>query len=184
MKGTVQAISAKEFNGTLLFSAKVGENWIGFGADKPPFNKGDVIELEVTTNNRGRLVAVKDTIKAATASVVEGKAPVAWAKSGKDDYWVRREERDIHTQEVIQLQASRNSAIALASAMLQAGAVPGFEKAADKKKYDIVLALVEELTDHFEQQSTSKRAGDFAKAEAEPDKSVEDKTDEDGIWGD
>lgn len=183
MKGTVQAISAKEFNGTLLFSAKIGENWVGFGSDKPTFNKGDLIEVDVTTNNRGRLVAVKDTVKPITqgTQVIEGSKP--WAKNAKDDYWTRKEERDILTQSVIQLQSSRNSAIAMASLLLQAGAIPGYDKAAEKKKMDILVSLVDDLTDRFEETSDARRHGKPEKASNDEVASPDD-SEEKEIWGD
>lgn len=69
---------------------------------------------------------------------------------GKDDYWRRKEERDVEVQRAIQYQSSRNAAIAAFDVLLKAEAVKLPAKQADK--YDAALALIEELTDHFNHQ--------------------------------
>ena len=74
----------------------------------------------------------------------------------KDDYWARKEERDIETQKKIQYQASRNTAIAALDVLLKAEAVKLPAKQADK--YDAALALIDELTEHF-QQGTDNLGG-------------------------
>lgn len=71
----------------------------------------------------------------------------------KDDYWSRKEERDLEVQKAIQYQASRNAAIAVLDVMLKAGAVKLPSKQADQ--YDAVLAVVDEITAHFNTQTSN-----------------------------
>lgn len=66
----------------------------------------------------------------------------------KDDYWRRREERDIVVQKQIQYQAARNSAIEVIKVGVQAGAVK--LPAAKDKALDALLALVDEVTIQYD----------------------------------
>lgn len=75
----------------------------------------------------------------------------------KDDYWSRKEERDIVVQQHIQYQASRNAAIAALESMLRVEAVKLPAKQADK--YDAYLALLDTLTEQFNQQTTDLGSG-------------------------
>lgn len=80
------------------------------------------------------------------------RAPQGGA-GGKDDYWARKEERDVEVQKAIQYQASRNAAIATLDILLKAEAVKLPAKQADK--YDAALALLDTLTERFNEQTTN-----------------------------
>lgn len=79
------------------------------------------------------------------------------AGAGKDQYWADKEKRDIETQKAIQLQSSRNSAIALLGVLLSSGAAT--LPAAKGKAYDAALALVDELTEKFQNETNDLRGG-------------------------
>lgn len=84
--------------------------------------------------------------------------------AGKDTYWADKEKRDIITQKAIQFQASRNSAIAALDVLLKVEAVKLPAKQADK--YDAALALLDELTARFQEQTTAVMTGKAPKAQA------------------
>lgn len=83
----------------------------------------------------------------------------------KDGYWEAKEQRDIVTQRAIQYQSSRNAAIELVSAALTAGAVA--LPAAKAKQWDALLALVDTVTERFEEAVLVVR-GEGKKAKPEP----------------
>lgn len=105
----------------------------------------------------------------------------AGGPAGKDDYWARKEERDVDVQKAIQYQASRNAAIAALDSMLTVEAVKLPAKQADK--YDAYLALLEELTDHFNKQTSSlgNAAQGKQQAQQQQDDNDQDKFDDDGM---
>lgn len=72
----------------------------------------------------------------------------------KDDYWSRKEERDLVVQQNIQFQASRNAAIAALDSMLKVEAVKLPAKQADK--YDAYLELLDTLTERFNGQTSDQ----------------------------
>ena len=180
MKGTVKALGSRDWNGKTLYSFKVDDEWYGTGQENPKVDKGDLIEFDFTTNGKYKNVDIKtisvlrkgsEVIRASTKNVAFG---------AKDDYWKKREERDVITQQVIQLQASRNSAISLAGLLLTNNAVKLPE--AQAKRMDVVVALVKDLTGMFEAESLAHRG----MAENTPDPKDEEVTEEpssdDGIW--
>lgn len=180
MKGTVKAISQKEFNGKTMYSFKVDEDWFGCGPDNPKLDKGDLIEFDYTENGRWKNVAVKtisvlrkgsEVFKASTRKVSVGGA--------RDEYWVKKEERDVVTQKVIQLQSSRNSAIALADVLLKNNAIKLPE--AQAKRMDVVVALVKDLTALFEAESLAHRGMEEAAVEKE-EETTEEAGEEETIW--
>lgn len=104
--------------------------------------------------------APRNTGRAPANAAGRGAAPRAGggASAGggmsKEDYWRRKEERDIAKEEEfhkkdqrIELQSCRNSAIALVTAALQHDALKLPAKQADK--WDALKALVDELTGDY-----------------------------------
>lgn len=75
------------------------------------------------------------------------------AGAGKDTYWADKEKRDIITQKAIQLQASRNSAIAVLGVLLTNGAVA--LPSAKAKQYDAVMDLLAEITERFQEETSA-----------------------------
>ena len=179
MKGTVKALGSRDWNGKTLYSFKVDDEWYGTGQENPKVDKGDLIEFDYTSNGKYKNVDIKtisvlrkgaEVFKASTKSVAFG---------AKDDYWKKREERDVITQQVIQLQASRNSAISLAGLLLTNSAVKLPE--AQAKRMDVVVALVKDLTGMFEAESLAHRG--MAEHVEDTDKpEPETKPEDEGIW--
>lgn len=151
-KGTVEQIGVKDVQGKYgpgkVYNLKIDGQWLGCGFKQPDVNEGDYIEFNVTMNGKYKNIDVDSVQK------IEGEAPQkapsvqqAVARGGamnKDDYWSRREARDLETQKRIQLQSARNSAIAAVEVLVETGAVK--LPAALNKRYDVMLALIDEVT--------------------------------------
>jgi len=181
MKGTVKALGSKPYGSKTMYSFKVDEDWYGCGSDDPKVSKGDLIEFDFTENGRWKNVDVKSiSVLRHGTEVIKTSSRKMAIGGARDDYWNRKEERDIITQSVIQLQSSRNSAIALADLILKNNAVKLPE--AQAKRMDVVVALVSDLTSKFEEEATAKRSGTTSE-ETVTDDSVEEETkEEEGIW--
>lgn len=153
------------------------------GTTSPGVEKGQLIEFDGTVKGEDKfqvnLPSIK-ILKEATTEVVQpttgSTVKMGWRGSyksniSKDDYWKRKEERDIAnegrreaTQEIIQLQSSRNSAIAAAEVILDNGGLD-LEKIAKGKKKEAIEALIDSLTEKYEQASAAKRSGEVATTE-------------------
>ena len=184
MKGTVKALGSRDWNGKTLHSFRVDDDWYGCGEDKPGVDKGDLIEFEPKRLNNGRFVVDVKNInvlrKAASPAVSRGGRG-NFGGGARDEYWQKREERDVITQQIIQLQSSRNSAIALADVLLKNNAVKLPE--AQAKKMDVVVALVKELTGLFEAESLAHRGMAESTPDPEPEEEAKDTDDgDDEIW--
>lgn len=164
INGTVKAVSAKEFKGNPTFAFVLREDesrWYNVDLDKDSkVNKGDSVSFEMVERGKS---AYATGIKSAAGLAETQARPNGYRKpfradvGGKDEYWKSREERDIVTQSVIQLQASRNSALNAADLLLKNNAVALPKKQADIM--DAILALVDDVTQRFEVQSTNRRLG-------------------------
>lgn len=127
---------------------------------------GHLIEFDYNTNAKGYNDVVSGTVVVlkADAEVVEASKPKTFRSFGrktftpegasKEKYWEDKAVRDIDTQKRIQKQASRNSAIEMASMFLAAGAIKLPENPG--KRYEIIAALVQEWIDKFEAQIDGK----------------------------
>lgn len=169
--GQIQAVSQRG----KATNIQVNGQWFGCGFNGVPANKGDTVQFSAIQNGQYLNADM------ATFQVVQGGGQPAPQQSGgyqqqrkqygggsqrqapqqsaasKDDYWTKKEERDVVTQQVIQLQASRNAAISVCSAALSAGILPVPAKKADA--FDAFLAAIDEVTQRYEASSSAKRDG-------------------------
>lgn len=138
--------------------------WYGCGKERPKFDKGDTIRFETVTNGR-YLNVNEETVEVVTDAPAPRRSPAPTSapkkfstEMSKDDYWRRKEERDLSKDEVhagvqkeIRLQASRNAAIELMSVAIQAGLLPDVVEEKKKKgtRFDILLTYVDKLTQKF-----------------------------------
>lgn len=152
---------------------KVNGAWFGAGFNGVPCQQGDTVSFTVEQNGQYANVA-RNSLQVINggggvpqepqyqppaqtyAKPQRRQAPPSGGGLTKDDYWKNREERDVETQKRIQLQASRNSAIAACSAALQAGILPVPAKKADA--FDAFLAVVDELTERYNNQTSGEEA--------------------------
>lgn len=151
--GVVAYIGNKNIKGQDLhsFTLKGVDGFFNCNTTNPNVNKGDFISFDAEQDDKGNYSVNVSSISRSSSSNV-GRSNRTPVTTSKDQYWEDREKRDINTQKIIQLQASRNAAIALASAVLQAGAVPGYGKAKESEKSEVIMAYVDYLTEHFQDQ--------------------------------
>jgi hypothetical protein len=156
--GVLTQIHASPYGNKMMYRVEVNGQQYGMGETNP--TQFGVVEGGMVTFDavqKGKFVNVTiGTLAPAGVGAEPTQAPVQQAApqaSGggltRDQYWSNKEARDLVVQISIQFQASRNSAIAAAEAMLQSGAFtfPASAKAA--AKYDMMLALIDQLSDRF-----------------------------------
>jgi hypothetical protein len=182
--GTVSAIlSSTAKNGTKYWRFQVSEEKRSFGVGTiaPKFATGDLVSFTVQKNDNGFWDAVGEVEKVQGNPTAAGYAanPRGTAPSGarattlsKDDYWANREQRDVDTQKRIELQSCRNSAIEVVKVMLTPveGELPIGKLPAKNKRYDFILALVDEITHRFIDANAGKKSNP---AEAPTDEQAE-----------
>lgn len=119
-KGVVQRINSNPWQGKMLhsFTLNSERGFFNLGRIAPSFKEGQTIEFEASPAKRAGnfdvdvksiVVIGEDAVKPESYSMVGAKRT---SLLQKDDYWNRKEERDIENQKIIQLQSARNTAIA------------------------------------------------------------------------
>lgn len=174
IRGTIQQVPPpREFvkgnRTTTYWSIKVNNVYYSVGSKKPP-EPGALVEFSAEQNAKGYWDVVKDTLR-----VVQSQAPqtgvsvvaVAAASNSvmsKDDYWRRKEERDLAKEaqyekkdKIIQLQSCRNSAIEFVKLLITPVGVDKDGQpavalklpAAVAKREEVLAAAVEKYTQEF-----------------------------------
>jgi len=127
IQGYAEAVNKQK---TGYFGILVDGTWYGIGkSNSKNIEKGDQVRFDATQNDKGYWQAVASTIqvKKGEAPQTSNKSyPKKTFKSGgvKDDYWAKKEERDVKiTQPLIMYQNAGNVAAQLLSASLAVGAM-------------------------------------------------------------
>ena len=148
--GKVRFLNEKNFNGKLLYSIKLAddESFYSCGTTRPNVAQGDMISFDAKETPNGRMQVDVRSIK-----VNRAKQEVVTPGMGRDAYWDKKAQDDRSRQATIEYQAARNSAIAAAGVILNAGALKLPAKDADK--YGVVIGLINDLTmKYFEETKT------------------------------
>lgn len=124
-----------------MYSIKLNDdaNYYGTGKARPPVKEGQKIQFSAAQNARGYWDADVNSIKVVEATV--SAAPSARSVAGKDDYWNRKEERDLVENARRHEGASRNTAIEFVKFLVEQEALPVPAKKAEKA--DALLEYVE-----------------------------------------
>lgn len=138
--GKVAFLNEKPWNNKTLYSLKLqNDNGLYMcGESKPNCAKGDFVSFGYAEGRNGRFEVDVKSIKVQQAEVVQAGGSRSW----KPDPGVYDKR-----QETIEYQAARNSAIAAAGVILQAGALKLPAKEADK--YKVVVELIHDLTGRY-----------------------------------
>jgi hypothetical protein len=182
-QGRIQYLNEKPFGNKTLYSFKLFEDETLYmcGDKAIPAKKGDYVTFDATQNPKGQTIVNTRTLQVKQAEVQTARTGGFVKDTGKDDYWNKREARDLDTQKKIEWQASRNSAIAAANVILANGALKMPAKEAGK--YEAVLALIDELTARFHAQTLNvltDKAPDAAENREQMPTEVEASDDEAG----
>lgn len=136
--GQVEHISEKAAGRGVVYNVKMSDGeWYGHGFAKPTFAKGDTITFQVEMNGRFKNMNAKSV-------EISKDAPAQAAKST----FVKKED---NRQTVIVHQSARNAAIQYAAVVLEHGLIK--VPADQKKKLDVVDALIEEYTARYHEDA-------------------------------
>lgn len=127
-------------------------DWITFGFNRPPFKKGDFIEFDFTTDDRGYKQVtegtgrvIKDPPKQAAAQPSRSVAQPVSADAAVSTGGVDR-------QTAITLQHSQEMAISTVALLLANDALPvtgAKGKSAEAKRFEEIVASIDKLTVKF-----------------------------------
>lgn len=135
---------------TLVMEGKAGEQ-LGFfstGFEAPKASQGDYVQFEHTTNAKGYHDVVKGSLKVASKPPARGASAPAAAGEGPAANTLTNSERNNQ----IVFQSARNAAVELVATLGTLKALPVSQastKAADAKRFDEILAIVDKLTVRF-----------------------------------
>lgn len=188
LKGQVRGKSSMVFNGKWgdveLWSFQVeGDNrYFRTGKTNPPVSDGDTISFEYETKQDKNNVDVDTITKIAAEDVQQAPKPSGPKDqqqstsgntggstgagyynpqrdfSNKDNYWARKEARDLEVGERINFSASQRDAVSLVSAALAHDCL-SFGNAAKGKKLDMLLESVDKVTERFVKQREESTGG-------------------------
>jgi hypothetical protein len=154
IQGVVQKIFDKDFGKgpVYSFTLKGDRTFYRLGPKKPSFAEGDSVQFETKTS--GNSTYANNVAPWKGGTVPTSVANAARQSSGggpatADQFWRNKEARDVLTQQRIELQSCRNSAIELVRVLLSPGveAVKLPAKQADKER--VVAEMVTHYTKSF-----------------------------------
>lgn len=174
--GVVAKIFSKDMDNKKLYSFALADHrgtYFNLGQNLPP-QEGQQVSFEAKQGSRPNAFTVdaKSLVVGKDTPVESYKAPFRQRTDGavrsaqamnQDQYWRRREERDVETQKRIEMQACRNAAIATAAIVFKVGT-----------PLDVVGQFIDEVTNHY----LEKNKGGTVAAETPIEGNVVPNTDE------
>lgn len=157
-QGVVRKIFDRQFGNKTVYSFTLnGDQTFYRLGDRPPnFSEGDSVKFEPNTKGANTyangVVPWKEDGTPVTGRAVSSVAAKA---SNKDDFWERKELRDISVQKRIEIQSCRNSAIDLVRLLLQTGVEAVKLPSAQAKREAIVAEIVRKYTADFLKENTT-----------------------------
>lgn len=155
-KGYVEEVTSRPGKFGMMHSVKVDNQQYGTKSVLPAVRQGDYVEFTAAQNAKGYWDADAKSFKVvASPTTIQTIPDSAPAASGKTKSW----DPGYDKQAVIQLQSSRNSAIALVQLMSDSGALePVLAKAKNAAaKVELVEMYVDKYTQRF-QDDTARGA--------------------------
>lgn len=168
VNGVVERVSERAGKFGTMYSIKLRDNdqWYGIKGRATTPKQGQQIEFEAAQNARGYWDADGKTIRVLQDAVAEAPTARAVARGTavtKDDYWKRREDRDVLNDQLRNIGAARNTAIAFVDLLAKYEALKLPTKQADREK--ALLEAVEHYRVEF--MSGVQEEPEEAAAEAE-----------------
>jgi hypothetical protein len=143
VQGIVYKVFSRQVGRGTAYSIKLDgdDRYYGAGFTRPAIEAGDSVKFSVRQNAKGywdadlkTLVKQDQTPKVMTNSV---------GNMSKDDYWRRKEERDLKNDEARNVGAARNTAIAFVDLLAKHDAIAWPAKAKQGDKEQHLVNLVE-----------------------------------------
>lgn len=180
-QGTIQKTFTNLVRGRNLYSFTLRgqQGFFRTGETPCPMKEGTYVQFEVDDKNNVSMATLTASEKRAPEPMSTEQAVTKAASyvASKDEYWTRKEERDVETQKVIQFQAARNSAIAAIVGAVSQGVI---ELPKTKgKSYDAYMAYIDDLTQrYFADAKTQGHVDSTNEAEASPTAAAEASSDD------
>jgi 2C-methyl-D-erythritol 2,4-cyclodiphosphate synthase len=157
VEGVVYRVFEKPTKFGKMYSVKLMDDpqYYGTGRNAPPVREGQQVQFNASQNERGYWDADVKSFKVVEASVSAAPSARSSIKvNAKDDYWTRKEERDLLNDKLRNIGAARNTAIEFVKFIVAQEAVTLPTKKADKA--DALLALVEHYRAEFQKVEETK----------------------------
>lgn len=156
VKGVVYKIFSRPAGRGTAYSIKLDGNdtYFNAGFKDPGLNQGDSIQFEAGLNAKGYWEANLQSLRKVDPEPVVHTNASTTKVLGKDDYWTRKEQRDLVNDNARNVGASTNTAIAFVELLLKAEAVKIPAKTADR---EVVIA---ELVDYYAKKFRGEPAVD------------------------
>ncbi len=158
MNGVISKLSSFDFNGKKLYSFQLkGINGFFRTGENPiPAMEGEFVEFDAKGPDakgnyqvqNGSIVVKKDSNP--QKGLKSFRKVVDSAPTSKDDYWERKEVRDVETQKRIETQSCRNSALQFIDILIKTEAV----KVPAKNKVEFFEELLEHYMSEFQQRNS------------------------------
>ena len=147
VKGVVYKVFDREVNTkrgkAKAYSIKLDgdDNYYGVGFTNPNLTAGDYVSFDAGKNAQDYWQADPKSIRKMDREPTEARTNVASVVKGKDDYWNRKEARDLENDHKRNVGASLNTAIDFVELLLKAEAIQIPTKKSDREKImsDLVI---------------------------------------------
>jgi len=148
IKGIVYKIFSRPAGRGTAYSIKLDGNdtYYSAGFKDPGLGAGDSVQFEAAQNEKGYWQAdIKSLRKVDPEPQVANKSVAGVA--GKDDYWSRKEQRDLANDNARNVGASTNTAIAFVELLLKSDAIKIPTKMQDRE--EVIAGLVDYYAKKF-----------------------------------
>lgn len=161
-KGKIVQKANRDWHTATLYSFKIeGESkWFKTGTVDIPFDEGVVVSFEERNGKVDLKTVVEETGAAPSESAPKSPTQtVVTAVNGPNDsrenYWQKREERDIAQENSRKIAAARADACTIVAAALAADHLPHAANTQKGKRLDLLLGYVREITNTFLEEENS-----------------------------
>lgn len=127
-------------------SLKVDDVWYGYGMQAPKCDKGNDIAFSYTAKGDFKMID-SNTLEVTSVKTAVSGGGGSKSASSRDQYWEDKAKTDVKQQRIREYHAARGTAVEVATLLVESGAVKLPQ--AEAKKYDAIVAVVDELTGRF-----------------------------------
>lgn len=173
IKGVVQQVSSKKWNGKTFYSVKVAGDYYGTGMKRPRVDEGDTVRFDAEQNDKGYWQVDGDIEVLEKGEEVESTGAKANGND-KQGFYDRKEARERRNDTLREIGASRNTAIEWIKVLIGQEALKVPTKNAEREQFLNTL-----LDDYIAKFRGLEKAEEEVPQKAEPVKAKPVKVEED-----